>query len=60
MKYKHKLVVEVVSDVDRGQRQMQNRLIRWIAANGHTASGHGFEFCAVGAITGKLIQLEEE
>jgi hypothetical protein len=53
-------MVEVVSEVDRGQRQMQNRLIKWIEAFGHTSVSFGFTFRSVGVITGKLVQLEEE
>jgi hypothetical protein len=51
--YKHQLVVHVASEVDKGQRLMQDRLLRWIAAYGHTASSFGFEFEAVGVITAK-------
>jgi hypothetical protein len=51
--YKHALVVHVKSDVDRGQRQMQDRLLRWIATYGHTSSSFGFTFEGVGVITNK-------
>jgi hypothetical protein len=51
--YKHALVVHVKSDVDKGQRQMQDRLLRWIAAYGHTSSSFGFTFEGVGVITNK-------
>ena len=48
--YRHTLVVGVVSDTDRGQRQMQARLHRWLENFGHTASSFGFEFRTVDAI----------
>lgn len=51
--YKHQLVVHVTSDVDRGQRQMQDRFLRWIAAEGHTSVSMGFTVMAVGVITKK-------
>ncbi len=45
--YRHVLVVEVVSEVDRDLRQMQGRLQRWLEAYGHTAVDYGFAFHAV-------------
>jgi hypothetical protein len=65
MKKKHTLVVTVVSEVDKGQRQMQDRLLRWIAAYGHTSVSFGFTFDTVGVLTGKRIHqvggtIEEE
>lgn len=53
--FRHKLCIEVTSDVDRGQRQMRDRLHRWIEAYGHTASSFGFEFKSVGVLTGKHV-----
>lgn len=53
--YRHKLCVEVVSDMDRGQRQMQERLHRWLETYGHTASSYGFEFKSVDVFTGKHV-----
>lgn len=52
--YKHALVVYVKSDVDKGQRLMQDRLLWWIAAYGHTSTSFGFTFEAVGVMTKKL------
>lgn len=57
--HRHKLVVEVVSGVDRGQRQMQDRLHRWIERYGHTAASFGFEFKSVGVLTGKHVNPKE-
>lgn len=51
----HTLIVTVISDVDKGQRQMQDRLLRWIEAFGHTSSSFGFKFDKVGVLTGKRI-----
>lgn len=45
--HRHTLVVEVESIVDRGSRQMQARLSRWLASYGHTAASFGFEFKSV-------------
>lgn len=59
-RYKHTLTVEVLSEVDRGQRLMQKRLIRWLEAYGHTASDFGFEFRRVGVITGAFIGSNEK
>lgn len=50
---RHQMVVSVETCVDRGQRQMQDRLLRWLAAYGHTSVSFGFEFKTVGVITAK-------
>lgn len=57
--HRHTLVIEVVSAVDRGQRQMQARLHRWLETYGHTAAAFGFEFKSVGVLTGRHIHQKE-
>lgn len=52
---RHTLVVEVLSDVDKGQRQMQARLHDWLETYGHTSVSFGFEFKTVGVLTGKHV-----
>jgi hypothetical protein len=54
--YRHKLVVEIDCLDAQGQRQAQNRLLRWLETFGHTAVGSGFEFKSVGVMTGKRVE----
>ncbi len=54
----HFLIVEVLTDRNntQGQRQMQDRLHRWLETYGHTASSFGFQFVSVGVMTGKRLK----
>lgn len=53
--YRHKLVIEIDCLDAQGQRQAQNRVLRWLEIYGHTSPGHGFDFRTVGVMTGKRV-----